>query len=156
MSVISIQAHPGFARNGNVTVKSNASDLEDSLIKGITANVRLIEATLQQFSEMPNPDSLRRIINARITVNRFLTDLESDESDFIFASPTFVEQYQELKGQLAVLVGELEIAAATYVPPAQQPVQIVIAPETPTSRFWQVVGIIVMVTVGFTIMGIFH
>lgn len=146
MAVIDIKAHPAFARREAAQTQASASELEVSLIKGIATNVALIERSLQRFKDAPSPESFQHIVNTRITLSTLLRNLQSEETEWMFASDSFIDQYALLRGKLEQLHEDLERAAASYQPPAPQPVQIVfnVQPE-PKAVNWIAVAILVAI-----------
>ena len=152
--IIELKTHPAFLTRETATSNSTISVHETNLLKGFMANVDLVERALERFNDAPGPESLKLIVNSRLAISRLLTDIESVEPDFEYASDSFVSQYADFKARLVILRDELEVAAATYQPPAPQPVQITVtvAPQPKQKLGHLVFAVVVLVTTGGAIM----
>lgn len=152
MTVIDIQAHPAFARREAAQMPA-ISEVEDGLIKGLAANITLVERALQRFNDTPSQQSFQHIVNTRITLSTLLRNLQSEEMEWTFASDSFIDQYALLRSKLEALHEELERAAASYhQPPAPQPMRINVtmtppAPQPQVINWFAVVILVAIMTV---------
>lgn len=157
--IIEMKAHPAFQRRENDAAFSAVDELQSSLIKGLTANITLIERALERFKDQPCVESRKLLVNSRLTLDKLLINLESEEDELTLLGDTFIERYAMLKARLVMARAEMEAAIDNFVepvvvPPPQTPVEIsvTVVSRPNTNLYWQIAGLVTLSALALVIV----